>query len=146
MTGMTLATAKGQFFDRQRIENARDRGIMQRFSRFGAFVRTRARSSIRSRKRISAPGEPPSSHSGQLKNGIFFAYDSVEKAVVIGPVLYGRGQAPRLLERGGSGTVLDRRRGRQIPATYRARPFMRPAFEAELTKMPGMLAGSITKG
>ena len=46
MIGMKLDAAKGLFFDRARVTNAVDRTTRKNLSRFGAFVRKRARTSI----------------------------------------------------------------------------------------------------
>lgn len=115
------------FFDRKAVTDAIDRATKAALSKFGAFVRQRAKTSIRKRKAISAPGSPPSSHEGSLKRLIYFGYDAVRQSVVIGPVpKTGGAEAPALLEYGGTG-----KRG-----TYAARPFMRPAFAAELHNAP----------
>jgi len=66
---------KQLFFDSPKVVRAVDRTTRRVLSKFGAFVRRTARSSIRKRKRISEPGSPPSSHSGLLKKFIFFGYD-----------------------------------------------------------------------
>jgi hypothetical protein len=137
----TLEQAKAAFFDRDAIKKAADRGTRRALSKFGAFVRTRARSSIRKRKAISKPGAPPSSHTGTLRKGILFGYDAARKSVVIGPVLLGsQNGAPERLEEGGVGLV-----GRRKPrlAFYRPRPFMGPAFAAELPKAPALLKDMI---
>src|SRR5690606_28852572 len=93
------------FFDRKAVTSRVDRATRRVLSRFGAFVRRTARSSIRKRKRTSEPGKPPSSHTGMLKKFIFFGYDPRRDSVVIGPVRLsqkGRGEAPSLLEYGGA--------------------------------------------
>ena len=96
------------FFDKKAVTNKVDAGTRRVLSKFGAFVRRTAQSSIRKRKRISKPGEPPSSHIGLLKKFIFFDYNPDSRSVVIGPVRLsqnGRGEAPSLLEHGGMGKV-----------------------------------------
>lgn len=124
-----LAAFKLMFFDRKSVLAGADKATRAALSKFGAFVRTRARSSIRTRKDVSAPGSPPSSHTGKLKAGVLFGYDAQARSVVIGPVAYRAGaDAPRLLEDGGATVVGGRAR------RYRARPFMGPAFAAELAK------------
>ena len=110
-----------EFFDKD-LRTATDRGVKRALSKFGAFVRTRAKSSIRKRKKISEPGSPPSSHTGKLKRLIFFGYDAKNYSVVVGPVLFGSKRAPEKLEFGVAG--------------YKARPFMRPALEKELRNAP----------
>lgn len=142
MIGMTIDQAKGLFFDRNKVTGAVNRAERRVLSRFGAFVRRGARSSIRKRKRISEPGQPPSSHTGLLKRTIFFVYEPKKASVIIGPVLLGKGtNAPALLEHGG--VVVRRKRKRKVRATYRPRPFMGPAFEREKPKLPQMWRDSV---
>ena len=135
---------KQLFFDSPKVVRAVDRTTRRVLSKFGAFVRRTARSSIRKRKRISEPGSPPSSHSGLLKKFIFFGYDPAKRSVVIGPerlTQRGRGEAPHLLEYGGTGSV--QRKGKRRRAKVRARPFMGPAFEKEEPKLAAMWRDSI---
>jgi len=140
MIGMDI---KAMFFDRKAVMSAVDRGARKVLSRFGAFVRTGAKSSIRKRKATSQPGQPPSSHVGTLKRLIYFGYDPGRKSVVIGPVQFdGRAEGAEALEYGGRARIRTRK-GKKVTATYRARPFMGPAFEAEKPKLPAMWAGSI---
>jgi ribosomal 50S subunit-associated protein YjgA (DUF615 family) len=80
-----LAKVKSSFFDRKIVIDAMDRAARNVLSKFGAFVRQRAKSSIRQRKRASDPGKPPSSHTGVLKDFIFFGYEADRQSVVIGP-------------------------------------------------------------
>jgi len=83
MIGMVT---KQMFFDRDKVRKRTDAGTRRVLSRFGAYVRTTAKHSIRKRKRISEPGEPPSSHTGLLRRFIFFGYDRDRRSVVIGPI------------------------------------------------------------
>ncbi len=140
MIGMVT---KQMFFDRKAVASAADRATRKVLSKFGAFVRTTARHSIRKRKAISVPGQPPSSHVGLLRNMIYFGYDPSRRSVVIGPTpLHGTAEAPPLLEYGGRARIKGRR-GKSVSANYRARPFMGPAFEAEKPKLPALWAGSV---
>jgi hypothetical protein len=140
MIGMVT---KDMFFDRKAVLGATDRAARKVLSRFGAFVRTTARHSMRKRKGVSEPGSPPSVHVGLLKKLLFFGYDPARKSVVIGPTpLHGTAEAPPLLEYGGRARVKDRK-GRSVLATYRPRPFIGPAFEREKPKLPAMWAGSV---
>lgn len=145
---MTYFACKKFFFDRKAVTNRVDKAARKVLSRFGAFVRTAARSSIRTRRRVSDPGKPPSSHGGDLKRGIFFGYDPKRETVVIGPVpLHGRGykNALEALEYGGRFARFKglRRRRKRYMARYRARPFMQPAFEKEKPKLPQMWRDSV---
>ncbi len=143
MIGMRLRQAQAGFFDRERILAATTTAERKVLSRFGAFVRQGARSSIRTRKAPAPPGQPPSSHTGLLKRNIFFAFDRAHGGVVIGPVTLNQkeGMAPRLLEHGG--TIVRRRSGRTVTNRYAPRPFMRPAFTRELASLPPLWRDSI---
>ncbi len=122
---------KKSFFDRTLITDPIERASVANLGRFGSFVRTRSSQSIRKRKAISEPGSPPSRHKGFINKAILFAYDAGRKSVVIGPVQFGQtGQGAKVLEEGGVQVVGVLRKGR--PLVYRARPFMKPAFDAEL--------------
>lgn len=118
--------------------NATDKGVKRALSKFGAFVRTRAKSSIRKRKKISQPGQPPSSHTGKLKKLIFFGYDREKKSVVVGPLLFGTTNAPESFNRNSQTSDWSSRRvATGVPERLEkgvgimARPFMTPAFETE---------------
>lgn len=141
---MNLKSARAGFFDRKSVIRAADRATRKVLSRFGAFVRRAARSSIRRRKRVSRPGQPPTSWTGLLRRFLFFSYEPRKRSVVIGPARLnkGDGEAPRLLEHGG--TVARRGRGgKRRVLRYRARPYMGPAFEKELPKLPRMWRDSV---
>lgn len=135
---------KQLFFDRQVVISKVDAASRKVLSKFGAFVRRSARSSIRKRKKPAPPGSPPSSHTGLLKKFIFFGYDTDARSVVIGPTRLnqkGRGEAPPLLEYGGKATLV--RRGKKKRTTYKARPYMGPAFEKEQPQLPAMWRDSV---
>jgi hypothetical protein len=140
-----LKIDKSMFFDTAKVRRAVSDGTRKVLSKFGAFVRTAARHSIRKRKAVSQPGQPPSSHAGLLRKLIYFGYDQTRKSVVIGPTpLRGTAEAPPLLEYGGRARR-KARGGKAVQATYRPRPFMGPAFEAEKKKLPALWAGSVSK-
>lgn len=136
------------FFDRPAITSKLDDAARKTLSKFGSYVRTRARRSIRTRKKKSAtPGNPPFDHGGYLRRWIFFQYEPENYGVVIGPKLFGSGKPPKgsdktvpqLLEEGGKVTHWRTKK----PATYRRFPFMKPALKAELPQFAGMFANSI---
>ena len=135
---------KQLFFDRQAVTSRVDPATRKVLSKFGAFVRRTAKGSIRRRRKAAPPGSPPSSHTGLLKKFIFFGYDPDQRSVVIGPTRLdrrGQGEAPSLLEYGGQTTLV--RGGKRERATYRARPYMGPAFEKEQPKLPAMWRDSV---
>ena len=142
MIDMTLKSAKEGFFDRAKVKRSADAATRRVLSRFGAFVRQRAKTSIRKRKGTSPPGSPPYSHVGLLRKFILFAYDARRKSVVIGPTLLREGsRAPELLEHGGE--VVRREKAKARRVRYEPRPFMGPAFEAEQPQLPAMWKNSV---
>jgi len=135
------------FFDADRVKRSADTAARKVLSKAGAFVRTTAKHSIRSRKGASPPGSPPSSHTGLLRRFIFFGYDRGRKTVVVGPMRLNQkvGTAPEALEHGGTSVVVEglRRRRRKRRVRIRARPYMGPAMQKELPKFPSLWANSV---
>lgn len=117
--------------------------------RFGSFVYTTARRSIRKPGKSgkpSKPGDPPKNVSGALKNFIRFAYDKVTRSVVIGPTLLpGRTDAQEVLEKGGRAKrrIRDGATVRTKSIDYQSRPYMVPALEKRLPDLAGLWDGSI---
>jgi hypothetical protein len=94
---------KQMFFDRRAVIDAIGQANVKALSRAGAFIQRRSKSLIRKRKRVSRPGEPPSSHVGTLRNLIYFSLDPSTRSVVIGPTPLGMvGIVPPTLEYGGT--------------------------------------------
>jgi predicted amino acid dehydrogenase len=126
------------------VLEAANRANAKCLSKFGAFVMTRDRQSIRDRKAISNAGDPPSSHTKLLKRHIYFQVESNPPNVVIGPALINSGSAMTLaaIEGGGPSLVkLSRYRNGQKqsitrPIVVKARPHTKPAFDKEIEKSP----------
>jgi len=140
------------FFDRPAVKQAVDKGTRKALSKWGAYVRTAAKSSIRKRKKSSAPGQPPSSHQGSLKKLIFFAFDPGRESVVAGPLSFGKNPGADVLEYGGMHSIFlrqprrnDGTRGpsKTIRVKYRAFPFMGPAEEQVRGELPNIWRNSI---
>jgi hypothetical protein len=119
------------FFDTAKVIRSLDAASRKALSKAGAFIRTRAKSSIRKRKSVAPAGKPPSSHTGDLKRLIFFGYDTTAKSVVIGPAKFRTGEAPNLLEFGGQ-IVRRGRGGKPTTQHYKGNAFMGPALNAEV--------------
>jgi hypothetical protein len=136
--------------------HAADRKTHKVLSKFGAYVRRRSQTSMKSggeypskaepdspgkrgRKRkeftVSRPGQPPRTHGKRLlRKLIEFAYDPAKKTVVIGPYRLGRTAAqhvPRTHEVGGV-IRLKKKDGTTKTGHYRPRPYMKPAFDREI--------------
>jgi hypothetical protein len=122
------------FFDRPAVLNRMDRATARSLAKAGAFVRRRAISRLRRRKRYSRPGESPSIHStdrvANLRN-ILFGFDG-RYTVVVGPVglnqkqyVAGRitaGTVPATLEFGGQVGIREKLVGRKWMPVGRRRP------------------------
>lgn len=140
---------KDWFFDRAAVVREVGRANAKALSKIGAFVRQRAKTSMRRRKAASPPGTPPSVHSNDsvatLRN-IWFGYDRANQSVVIGPLklngqsVLSTGTVPELHEYGGKARIRTGRKGQQRfrAVTYPPRPFMGPALEAEAPKFPSL--------
>ena len=142
MLQLGIKEFKASFFDSGEIQKRVNAATRKTLSKIGAFIRTRAKTSIRKRKKISEPGQPPSSHEGSLRRLIFFGYDKTTQSVVVGPAAFREGTAPRLLEFGGSRQTTAKSGAAKV-LVYRPRPFMRPAGEAEAVRGRLMLKGMV---
>ncbi|HEX8322490.1 MAG TPA: hypothetical protein VF595_01135 [Tepidisphaeraceae bacterium] len=131
------------FFDRTQVTTRIKKGVRRSLSKIGAYVRTSAKTSIRTRKKVAEAGSPPSSHTGLLKKLIFFAYDPDSESVVVGPakLTSKNTKAPEILERGGTGV-----NARGQPVLYRKFPFMQPAFEKNRAKFPEFFENIFVEG
>lgn len=148
---------KLQFFDSpsviKRIE-AKERRVL---SKAGAFIRTRARSSIRRKKRPtkgkrrgrrqyrSAPGKPPFSWQQPGLKDIIFVVDPRTKSVSIGPIPFNGGSMkdiPGTLEQGGPTEIRESRyKDRDMPwqpGTWKQGDVERRTRKANIKERPFM--------
>ena len=131
MAGINLSidAAKGTFFSAEKVIAAVDKAVAKALSKYGAYVRQRAKSSLKYSKEASAPGQIPHVHKtlsrtktnkktgvtkiqpvSPLREFIFFGYDASSQTVVIGPTLFhaakrkatGGHTVPEIIEKGGS--------------------------------------------
>lgn len=112
---VNFKSIKKQFFDRQKVADAAERATDRALAKAGAYIRLRARRSIRRRKRTSAAGSPPSQHAtGSTGFDAGLKFILFGKAgpgrVIVGPVGHGGGRSrvPAILERGGSVTIHEK--------------------------------------
>jgi len=150
------------FFDKPAVTWAVDGAARRVLSKFGAFVRSTARRSIRKPRRVpvgelsesqlrryretgtrpfapSRPGEPPRNQTGLLRDNIFFFYDRSERSVTIAPAKMRSDDVPGVLEHGGMTRV--RPSGRM--AKIEPRPYMGPALEKEESKLEPLWRNSV---
>jgi hypothetical protein len=121
MLGLAFDAAKHFFFDSPLIESLIDQAMPRALSKAGAYVRRTAIGLIRpvgKRGKPSAPGRPPKSRTGLLREFLFFAFDPSRNSVVIGPAKTNQvhfmgagepvtGTVPSVLEHGGAIGVLE---------------------------------------
>lgn len=136
----TFARVAALFFDKGPVARALDAKTRKVLSKFGAYVRRGAQRSMRTRRGPAPPGRPPHAHGRrQLRKFLFFYYDPRKKSVVVGPVPLprtARRMIPMTHEYGGTiPRVRLGRLGRKSGGRYPARPYMRPAFGAEIGKV-----------
>jgi hypothetical protein len=154
MAAADLVRVKDAFFDRAAVGDRVPPAIRQALSKFGAFVRKRAKSSLKYKDGTSAPGQPAAvhrsdrftrttkskgktkvQHASPLRELLFFSFDQAQRSVVIGPAAGGpRSGAPENLEKGGQAVVGRGAARRSV--SIRARPTMGLAFAAELPSAP----------
>lgn len=136
MIGINLNAAKS-FFNDKPVTSRVDAVTATAYKRFGAFVRSDARASIRKvgkRGRPSSPESPPKSRVGTLKALIYFVYSTFTRSVVIGPLVSRRAglshepeqsmTVPEVLEHGGSVRLIEVERwpgGPWMPISARSR-------------------------
>ncbi len=136
ITGVILNTRK--------IQKAAERAERRVLSRFGFLTRQAAQRSVKRRKKVSAAGQPPSSHTGALRRFILYAYQRATRSVIIGPKRLGNkgggGRAPAALEYGGRSATADKR-PRAIK--IRPRPTMGPAFKETKPQLRSLWHNSI---
>lgn len=121
---VSIGKAKTLFFDRP-VMRAVDKKKQKVLSKYGAFVRRTARASIRSRKGRTPRGRPPANRTGLLKKFIFFVRDPVADSVLIGPAKLNTTDPPGV---------------EWLETNF---PFMGPAHEQNLPKLPGMWEDSL---
>lgn len=121
MAGRSFAQWKALFFDRPAVQKAAGRMKVRALTRFGAYLRRVAQTSMRYRKKASPPGQPPSAHKSKrraalkkmgrarhngalLRELLFYAFDPKTQTVVVGPVGFGTKTptVPELHEFGGT--------------------------------------------
>jgi hypothetical protein len=159
--------------DHEKVIKSVKQAERRRLMYAGGMVRKISRNSIRPAGKsgiTSKPGEPPRTHTKDLKK-ILFGYDTAISAVVVGPVRFNRkgpgGKVvPGLLEHGGRVRVRDmlvarggglgRGTGGRFVGldkdfervtgtlTYAPRPFMGPALEAAQSDIPELFKNSVS--
>ena len=149
---MTLITAKAKvIFSPTGFETRIKRKERKVLFRSAAFGRTKMRRSIKKRKGVSQPGNPPHSHHGALRDKIRFSVDLPSGTFIVGPEIFkGKTQIskplPEALDKGLRIRVRKSARQRRKSNTQatrairlRPRPFRGAALALALQKMTTLL-------
>ena len=153
--GLKFNAYLSTFFDRKSVIDALNKAELSVLSKFGAFLRQTAKTSIRKSNKRNDPspaGSPPRSHDKRTPDGgrakhllremMFFGYDSQTKSAVVGPATINKATgAPSYCEFGGKATR-PKRGGGYVTVTYPKRSFMAPALAKEAPKFPQLFKGS----
>lgn len=166
----SLYNVKKMFFDRPKVINSLDKASKKSLGLFAGATRLTARRSIKKpakKDRVyyrnvkgktvaylatSKPGDPPFNKTGKLKKFIYYGWDYITKTVVVGPVkLPIKGQAPHVLEYGGTSTARQitgfgmkgRPKRKEKRVRVAARPFMWPAAQKNMSKLPAIWRNSV---
>ncbi len=137
MATMVTMHMKILSFNSTGVQRAMDRATRRALNKAGGWIRKTAKRSIRPRKTISQPGQPPHSHTGPLRDLMFYGYEPYAQTVVIGPLPFKGKKGAPLLEVGGVTIARQRSRSGKIRhrrMVYRARPFMGPALDKALAQ------------
>ncbi|WP_176014456.1 hypothetical protein [Victivallis sp. Marseille-Q1083] len=109
------------------------RGNNTALCRAGAYIRKAARNQVSTSEHASAPGAPPNTRRGLLKNSLLFGVEKKRQSVVIGPAASMIGTAMTAHEFGG------KYRKRRYPK----RPPMAPTLERTASKLPSLWEKSV---
>jgi hypothetical protein len=111
-----------------RVTKAVNNSLLETFGDAARLTRTIARNSIKRRagKAYALPGQPPKTRFGSIRNSILYDVDKKRNEAIIGPAYSRIGPVAAAHEHGGSF------RGRD----YEERPFMRPAFQKIVARLP----------
>jgi hypothetical protein len=117
------------------VTKAVNSSLLKTFGDAARLTRTIARNSIkrRSGKAYALPGQPPKTRFGAIRNSILYDLDKKRQEAIIGPAYSRMGPVASAHEHGGPF------RGRD----YEARPFMRPAFQKIIARLPKLWRYSI---
>lgn len=138
--------------DLKKVLTKEKKGKAKSLKHAGAIIRKAAQQSLTpGNGKPSRPGNPPHSQSGTLKKSILFDVDA-DGVLVIGPAKRSYGFYGNIHEHGGSFVVGQKKRGRKFKdggdrkgrkMNFPKRPFMKPALENNLDKLPLSFQGRI---
>lgn len=149
---LTHDKALAGFFDRKAVTSAVDKA-QQYVGRIAGYrVRQTARKSLKVKpygkkdgtRNIGQAGRPPIAHDSEGLRRIYYSWDAVARATVVGPVLYRRKVAgktiPEIHEFGATLSVNGDLK------KYPRRPFMQPALEKHIPELPGLWKDALKRG
>ena len=94
--GLSIKEFRKSFFDFEKIVTKAEAANRRGLARFGGLVRVKARRSIRKRKKSSSAPSAPHSHTGLLRDHIYFAQEQAA-GVIIGPAALRTSDGPSII-------------------------------------------------
>jgi hypothetical protein len=104
--GLSIKQFRTNFFDFEKIVTKAEAANRRGLARFGGLVRTKARRSIRKRKKTSSAPSAPHSHTGLLRDHIYFAQEQAA-GVIIGPAALKTSDGPSIITTQGAPETLE---------------------------------------
>lgn len=130
---------KRLFFSTDEVIAAVSKGTRKALARAAGFIRQVARRSMRPAPygTHAPPGHPPYTHQGNVRRFLYFGWLKESKTVVIGPVKLARStDAPHTLEWSGETKVPRFWKSKRRVVKVEARPYMAPALQKSLPRIP----------
>ena len=137
----------------QKVAKALNTGMYNNLGHYAGSIRLVAQRSIRKVKKgqPSRPGQPPHTHDTgkggipyRLRESIHYNVDRQWMVAVVGPSESWVGGLGRLHEFGGVWASRRKRRGPVTIGKYPARPFMAPAAQYAVARLPSQWQTSFT--
>jgi hypothetical protein len=119
-------------WDGNKVKKPMEEATYKSLNQAAASLRLIAKRSIRKRKKPSPAGTPPSTQTSRLPRSIVFFVDRKRSYAIVGPSYDLIGPAGAAHEQGGMLRGTD----------YDQRPFMVPAMEKIIPRLPSMWAAS----
>lgn len=127
---MLSVKVKQKKWEGEKVKQKIDNATYKSFNHAAASIRLIAKRSIRRGKKASTPGQPPHTQTTRLPKSIVYYVDKKRRYAIIGPSYDLIGPVGGAHEKGGMFRATN----------YPARPFMLPAMEKSIPKLPSRWA------
>jgi len=144
--GLTfMAKTKSVKINQTLLRNKTKNSELSGLRSIGAFARKVAQRSMKKRNKPSAPGQPPSVHSGALKKGIVFSVDKAKSSVVVGALKIQTRNGKRFYSQEQKPVPATLEHGGVLPERKNSRRRMRKVGGAGEIRIDGGSGAKVTK-